>query len=272
MLGADASRGSGWGFGCVSPGKLNLVDLAGSERVGRSGAEGSRLREAQHINKSLSALGDVIYALRSRQGHVPFRNSKLTYLLQDSLSGDSKTLMMVQVPGTHRHPRGRSTVGFLGTGLGVGEGCWRQELGWEQGTGCTHGDIIWAATTVPGAALRPGRGGGMGDELRGPPKILPSLPARGCHPYGHQCPSTLASPHPLSPGGFYALAAPPSLPCDPPSSHGCLCSHGAPSGGARAPATCCSFLRLSLAPGQLVTGNPAGPGMDGEGLSWEQPV
>lgn len=86
----------------MSSGKLNLVDLAGSERVGRSGAEGSRLREAQHINKSLSALGDVIYALRSRQGHVPFRNSKLTYLLQDSLSGDSKTLMMVQVGlGTH---------------------------------------------------------------------------------------------------------------------------------------------------------------------------
>lgn len=89
------------GFGCVSSGKLNLVDLAGSERVGRSGAEGSRLREAQHINKSLSALGDVIYALRSRQGHVPFRNSKLTYLLQDSLSGDSKTLMMVQVGAGH---------------------------------------------------------------------------------------------------------------------------------------------------------------------------
>lgn len=73
------------------------MDLAGSERVGKSGAEGSRLREAQHINKSLSALGDVIAALRSRQGHVPFRNSKLTYLLQDSLSGDSKTLMVVQV-------------------------------------------------------------------------------------------------------------------------------------------------------------------------------
>ncbi|NXP45392.1 KIFC3 protein, partial [Heliornis fulica] len=84
-------------------GKLNLVDLAGSERVGRSGAEGSRLREAQHINKSLSALGDVIHALRSRQGHVPFRNSKLTYLLQDSLSGDSKTLMMVQVSPTKKN-------------------------------------------------------------------------------------------------------------------------------------------------------------------------
>ncbi|XP_021112650.1 kinesin-like protein KIFC3 isoform X7 [Heterocephalus glaber] len=83
--------------GIRTMGKLNLVDLAGSERVGKSGAEGSRLREAQHINKSLSALGDVIAALRSRQGHVPFRNSKLTYLLQDSLSGDSKTLMVVQV-------------------------------------------------------------------------------------------------------------------------------------------------------------------------------
>ncbi|KAM6981137.1 kinesin-like protein KIFC3 [Aplochiton taeniatus] len=78
-------------------GKLNLVDLAGSERIAKSGAEGSRLREAQCINKSLSALGDVINALRSRHSHVPFRNSRLTYLLQDSLSGDSKTLMMVQV-------------------------------------------------------------------------------------------------------------------------------------------------------------------------------
>ncbi|XP_028299026.1 kinesin-like protein KIFC3 isoform X3 [Gouania willdenowi] len=78
-------------------GKLNLVDLAGSERISKSGAEGSRLREAQCINKSLSALGDVINALRCKHSHVPFRNSRLTYLLQDSLCGDSKTLMMVQV-------------------------------------------------------------------------------------------------------------------------------------------------------------------------------
>lgn len=91
-------------------GKLNLVDLAGSERVGKSGAEGNRLREAQHINRSLSALGDVIAALRSRQGHVPFRNSKLTYLLQDSLSGDSKTLMVVQVrPGAQEGPRSEAS-------------------------------------------------------------------------------------------------------------------------------------------------------------------
>ncbi|XP_056667843.1 kinesin-like protein KIFC3 isoform X6 [Monodelphis domestica] len=90
-------RGTDYSTGLRTTGKLNLVDLAGSERVGKSGAEGNRLREAQYINKSLSALGDVISALRSRQGHVPFRNSKLTYLLQDSLSGDSKTLMLVQV-------------------------------------------------------------------------------------------------------------------------------------------------------------------------------
>uniref|UniRef100_A0A3P9MCE0 Kinesin-like protein n=1 Tax=Oryzias latipes TaxID=8090 RepID=A0A3P9MCE0_ORYLA len=83
--------------GTRTQGRLNLVDLAGSERIGKSGAEGSRLREAQCINKSLSALGDVISALRGKHAHVPFRNSRLTYLLQDSLSGDSKTLMMVQV-------------------------------------------------------------------------------------------------------------------------------------------------------------------------------
>lgn len=62
--------------------KLWLVDLAGSERVGKTEAQGERLREAQFINKSLSALGDCIHALATRSPHVPFRNSKLTYVLQ----------------------------------------------------------------------------------------------------------------------------------------------------------------------------------------------
>ena len=80
--------------------KLHFVDLAGSERAKRTGASGERLQEGIQINKGLLALGNVINALCEKHHHVPYRDSKLTRLLQDSLGGNSKTLMLACVsPG-----------------------------------------------------------------------------------------------------------------------------------------------------------------------------
>lgn len=91
--------GTNLSTGVQTVGKLNLIDLAGSERVGKSGAldDEKRFKEATNINKSLSSLGDVIHALGAKQKHIPYRNSKLTHLLQDSLGGQAKTLMVVQI-------------------------------------------------------------------------------------------------------------------------------------------------------------------------------
>ena len=83
----------------VKVGKLNLVDLAGSERVQVTGATGKRLEESKSINKSLSTLGNVITALTAPRGrsHIPYRDSKLTRILEDSLGGNCKTTMMAMI-------------------------------------------------------------------------------------------------------------------------------------------------------------------------------
>uniref|UniRef100_A0AAR2JBG7 Kinesin-like protein n=1 Tax=Pygocentrus nattereri TaxID=42514 RepID=A0AAR2JBG7_PYGNA len=82
----------------IRVGKLNLVDLAGSERQTKTGAQGERLKEATKINLSLSALGNVISALvDGKSTHIPYRDSKLTRLLQDSLGGNARTVMVANI-------------------------------------------------------------------------------------------------------------------------------------------------------------------------------
>ena len=97
-------------------GKLNLVDLAGSERLSRSQAVGQRLQESKSINQSLSALGNVIAALTQgggRRPHVPYRDSKLTRLLADSLGGNCRTTVIAAVsPASEAFGESLSTVKF----------------------------------------------------------------------------------------------------------------------------------------------------------------
>jgi kinesin family protein C2/C3 len=92
---------------------VHLVDLAGSERVLRTLAEGERLREATAINSSLSTLGSCVAALRKRAAHVPFRDSKLTHVLKDSMSGAAKVLMLACVSGDEEDlPETLATLNF----------------------------------------------------------------------------------------------------------------------------------------------------------------
>ncbi|KAG7318866.1 hypothetical protein KOW79_017340 [Hemibagrus wyckioides] len=95
-------------------GKLNLVDLAGSERQSKTGATGDRLQEATKINLSLSALGNVISALvDGRSKHIPYRDSKLTRLLQDSLGGNTRTLMVACLsPADNNYEESLSTLRY----------------------------------------------------------------------------------------------------------------------------------------------------------------
>ena len=99
----------------VRVGKLNLVDLAGCERVRVTGATGKRLDESKKINQSLSALGNVIKALTEKHNrvHIPFRDSKLTRLLEDSLGGNCKTTMIAMVsPASESYSESHQTLKF----------------------------------------------------------------------------------------------------------------------------------------------------------------
>ncbi|PWA85208.1 P-loop containing nucleoside triphosphate hydrolases superfamily protein [Artemisia annua] len=94
-------------------GKLNLVDLAGSENISRSGAKDGRAREAGEINKSLLTLGRVINTLVERSGHIPYRDSKLTRLLRDSLGGKTKTCIIATIsPSIHSMEETLSTLDY----------------------------------------------------------------------------------------------------------------------------------------------------------------
>eukprot|EP00933_Yihiella_yeosuensis_P046887 TRINITY_DN42508_c0_g1_i1.p1 TRINITY_DN42508_c0_g1~~TRINITY_DN42508_c0_g1_i1.p1 ORF type:complete len:789 (+),score=209.05 TRINITY_DN42508_c0_g1_i1:81-2447(+) len=102
------------GEGHIRVGKLNMVDLAGSERQSKTGATGDRLKEATKINLSLSALGNVISALvDGKSSHIPYRDSKLTRLLQDSLGGNTKTVMVANLgPADYNYDETLSTLRY----------------------------------------------------------------------------------------------------------------------------------------------------------------
>ena len=102
-------------------GKLNMVDLAGSERVKISGATGKQLDESRRINKSLSALGNVINALTDpKTKHIPYRDSKLTRLLQNSLGGNCKTSMIAMIsPYDGSYNESTSTLNFAKRAKGI---------------------------------------------------------------------------------------------------------------------------------------------------------
>ena len=94
-------------------GRLVLIDLAGSERLTRSGVSGQGVKEAQCINQSLSALGNCLNALQLKAAHIPYRNSKLTYLLSDCLGGSSKCLMFCQLsPAASSYGESVCSLGF----------------------------------------------------------------------------------------------------------------------------------------------------------------
>ena len=101
------------GNGRIKSGKLNLVDLAGSERVGKTNATGQTFDEGKKINLSLTALGSVIDALSSNRKHIPYKDSKLTRLLADSLGGNTKTVMFANIsPASYNYDETLGTLRY----------------------------------------------------------------------------------------------------------------------------------------------------------------
>ncbi|XP_051208178.1 E3 ubiquitin-protein ligase listerin isoform X5 [Lolium perenne] len=132
--------------------KLWLVDLAGSERNAKTGAQGDRLEEAKNINRSLSALGNVIAALASGHSHIPYRDSKLTYLLQDFLGGDSKALLLVQIsPSDNDLAETIDTLKFAERAMGVELGPAKRQKGYLAVRGGGVHEAGLGAAATPGA-------------------------------------------------------------------------------------------------------------------------
>ncbi|XP_064632351.1 uncharacterized protein LOC135490785 isoform X2 [Lineus longissimus] len=119
----------------TTKGVLTLCDLAGSERIGKTEASGQRLVEAAAINKSLSSLGQVFSALRTNQLHVPYRNSKLTHILQPCLSGDAKAALFVALsPDVNNIQESISTLQFGSNARQVALGQAKQNVSKEPGS------------------------------------------------------------------------------------------------------------------------------------------
>ncbi|KAK6307534.1 hypothetical protein J4Q44_G00226820 [Coregonus suidteri] len=114
MITVECSEKGADGEDHIRVGKLNMVDLAGSERQSKTGANGERLKEATKINLSLSALGNVISALvDGKSTHIPYRDSKLTRLLQDSLGGNAKTVMVATLgPASKNYEESLTTLRY----------------------------------------------------------------------------------------------------------------------------------------------------------------
>eukprot|EP00201_Polytomella_parva_P000602 CAMPEP_0175077182 /NCGR_PEP_ID=MMETSP0052_2-20121109/23226_1 /TAXON_ID=51329 ORGANISM="Polytomella parva, Strain SAG 63-3" /NCGR_SAMPLE_ID=MMETSP0052_2 /ASSEMBLY_ACC=CAM_ASM_000194 /LENGTH=971 /DNA_ID=CAMNT_0016346575 /DNA_START=77 /DNA_END=2988 /DNA_ORIENTATION=+ len=146
-------------------GKLHLIDLAGSERLSRTGAQGDRLKEAQAINKSLAALGDVISALQQRSPHIPYRNSKLTRLLEDSLGGNSKCVLIVNVsPAPENTGESKCSLEFASRARKVELGRAKQNVVLANGGGGGGASVV---TSGDGGSSNLGNGGEVGGGERG---------------------------------------------------------------------------------------------------------